>query len=141
MNVSDNGVRPKGLTIMKKLCGVLPFIMLLSLGGCNSQPPIEEWPVVIEIRDDNAVVIPVSPDLAESDLFIGNTYKPNSIEFKKAMIMANLTIESEKMDKAGYEAGLAGEPGVVPRPLSSAGEIAWRAAWKRGRKDGGHWVP
>ena len=126
---------------MKKLCGVLPFIVLFSLGGCDSQPPIEEWPVVIEIRDDKAAGIPVSPDLAESDLFIGNTYEPNSIEFEKSRIMANLAIESEKMDKAGYAAGLAGEPGVVPRSLSCAGENAWRAAWKRGRKDGGHWVP
>jgi hypothetical protein len=36
LNVDNNGVRPEGLTIMKKLCGVLPFIVLfIVLCGCE----------------------------------------------------------------------------------------------------------
>lgn len=132
----------------KELYGVLPFIVLFSLGGCDQarealgiKPPMSEWPVVIEMRDNRAVAIPVSPDLASDPKFVGSLYDRESDEFEMARIMANCDAEADRMDAVGYEAGLAGEPGVVPRPLSCAGENAWRAAWKRGRRDGGHYSP
>jgi ribosome modulation factor len=134
---------------MKKLYAVLLPIALLPLGGCERvkqiigiQPPMDEWPVVIEIRNDMAVGIPISPDAANRPDHVGTLYDPDSFEFEQARIMANLAIESEKMDKLGYKAGLAGENrGTMPRPCSCAGENAWTSAWRRGRVDGGHWVP
>lgn len=80
----------------------------------------------------------IEAEILESGL---RKYMDEKEHGERERIMANLDAESERMEAEGYAAGLAGRYRVVPRPCSCAGENAWNAGWRRGRVDGGHWVP